>query len=110
MSVAQTSDCQGLRVHVAGNTFVLCKILHCKITGQLDDFGFSFCCAELCMCGILGSVLAEMFSEKFTREIPRDEEGRFFLVFNPQPGFQGAHINWLVQPAFLVLCVMELPR
>ena len=110
MPVAQTSDCQGLRVHVAGNTFVFCKILHYKITRQLDDFGFAFCCAESCKCGIPSSVLAEMFSEKSTREIPRDEEGRFFLEFNLQPGFQGAHINWLLQPAFLVRCVMELSR
>ncbi|CAJ1422509.1 unnamed protein product, partial [Effrenium voratum] len=33
---------------------------------------------------IQGSVLAEMFSQEFIAEIPRDEEGRFFLDFNPQ--------------------------
>lgn len=33
---------------------------------------------------IPGSALADMFSDEFIDEIPRDESGRFYLDFNPQ--------------------------
>jgi len=51
---------------------------------EINCSGEAFTIPRETMCGIEGSVLSEMFSDEFIHEIPRDEEGRFFLDFNPQ--------------------------
>mmetsp|Transcript_16352 Transcript_16352/g.36018 ORF Transcript_16352/g.36018 Transcript_16352/m.36018 type:complete len:356 (+) Transcript_16352:22-1089(+) len=51
---------------------------------EINCSGEHFTIPRETICGIEGSVLSEMFSDEFLHEIPRDEEGRFFLDFNPQ--------------------------
>eukprot|EP00933_Yihiella_yeosuensis_P078391 TRINITY_DN8981_c0_g2_i1.p1 TRINITY_DN8981_c0_g2~~TRINITY_DN8981_c0_g2_i1.p1 ORF type:complete len:431 (+),score=84.69 TRINITY_DN8981_c0_g2_i1:126-1418(+) len=52
------------------------EVLEINCGGQL------FTIPKSTLCQIEGSVLSEMFSDDFIMEIPRDEEGRFFLDFN----------------------------
>jgi len=51
---------------------------------QINCAGEIFTLPKENLCSIPGSVLAEMFSDDFIEEIPRDEIGRFYLDFNPQ--------------------------
>jgi len=50
---------------------------------QINCSGEIFTIPKESLTGIPGSRLAEMFSDEIMPEIPRDEQGRFYLDFNP---------------------------
>jgi len=51
---------------------------------QINCAGQVYTLPKETLCGIPGSALCDMFSDEFIQEIPRDEEGRFYLDFNPK--------------------------
>jgi len=50
---------------------------------DINCCGSIFTIARSSLCSIEGSVLSNLFSDKFINEVPRDEAGRFYLDFNP---------------------------
>lgn len=51
---------------------------------EINCSGEVFTLPKQTLCSIEGSVLSQMFSDTFIKEIPKDEQGRFYLDFNPQ--------------------------